>query len=311
MWDSPHGREVYKHRRRLINGILQKHLGKPWNAVWKELQAKVHGLQGETTKDLINWYVEYETWLENGVVMKQGMWGPEPVRASRYGTRMAYYVDPTDYTLKALKAYSYKKDYTLPEELPCKAADAKYVRNGNTWFQVSFTPEQLKLIKTGKVLDASRKREDYDKRANSGDEVARCYSKKVEVAHFTNHRGFPPRWQWRYCLQDWKQMLEDNLGKTHDEVLHAATTLPRIHHYGLTKEAIQIEQLLLIWVGNGGKKDNWTPYIWKNGCLAVNPQPDNFKETMKLRPTVRAVNSKELDQIRTQVEEIKSHEDTE
>jgi len=308
LWDSPHGREVHKTRRRLINGILQKNTGKPWSFAWKELQTKVKGFYGETTRDLINWYVEYETWLENGVVMKQGMWGPEPVRVSQYGDRMTYYVDPADYTLKVMHADPQRPTPKVPEELPCKNLNSKYVRNGSTWFEVTFTPEQMKIIKTGRVLDADRYRENYDKEANSGDAVRKACAKKVEVSHLTNHRGFPPRWNWRYCLHDWKALLDQHLGQTTEAVFKAAEQLPRIYVHGLQKEPIQLGQLINYWVGTNPKQETWTPYLWDNNRLVVNPHQDQFKETMVLKPTVRPIGGKELDRIKAQIKQLQSYE---
>ena len=317
LWDSPHGRDDSKLRRRHIMGLLQKHLGQPWSLVLKELQTKVRGTEGETTRSLIDYYVDYETWMENGKVMRQGLWGPAPVEAA-YGNREAYYVDPITRTLQLKKRDPRKPAFRIPEEMPSKRPGEKYMRQGNFWYRVFFSESQLEMLKRGKNVTPKRKTTYwFDKKpqvSNKGAELVSQESRVLQVTHKTDHRGFPASWRWGYYLHDWKQVMEANLGNSYDAVIEALNQLPVIYKRGFMSEVYPVEELICFWARNSRLVNptvKWTPYVFNNGVLETNPVPDEFTESMTLRPTVLQVGGKELDRIKAAVDRLRQEAEEE
>ena len=193
LWDSRHGRDDSKLQARLIDGILKKNVGQPWVVALKELHAKVKGLRGERTMDIIGWRVEYDTWMENGQVMAMGWGGPEPIRAA------TFYIDPITRILCHRQPRKNIGPFQVPEEMEGEEPGERYIRTGAGWYRVRFTLEQLKTLQTGKVSKREKTwhagaRHRREQKLIRGSDVINQESRTVHVTHQTDHCGFPANW---------------------------------------------------------------------------------------------------------------------
>ena len=307
------GATNYKIRHRLILGILHKHLGEPWTKVWRELQQKVKPVGNETIAEIVSRSIDYETWLEGNEVWCQGALGPEPVR--NYSCRYrCYYVCPTKRVVMAVPSDTSKAEFQIPEELPSKRPGEKYMRNGDTWFRVGFTPDQMNTMKLGESRLSNVKYRRYKSEPNLGAPLEAKETRSLRLTHTTDHRGFPPQWRWSYYGVEWKQALDRCIGGTLEDVLAEVAKLPNIYKHGFNREVYDINELLRYWVNNHDflvPDIKWSPYSWRNGLLEKNIELDKHTETLVFTPIALQVGGKELEAIRRQIKHLRDeHENS-
>jgi hypothetical protein len=312
LWDSRHGRDDSKLQARLIDGILKKNVGQPWVVALKELHAKVKGLRGERTMDIIGWRVEYDTWMENGQVMAMGWGGPEPIRAA------TFYIDPITRILCHRQPRKNIGPFQVPEEMEGEKPGERYIRTSAGWYRVRFTLEQLKTLKTGKVSKREKTwhagaRHRGEQKLIRGSDVIDQESRTVHVTHQTDHRRFPANWQWRHYAHEWKEVMDASIGCNQEAVMAKLSVLPAIPDTRKAQSnppACPLEYLASSWIlnveGSRNVSVKWAPYRFnRQGLLDVNPEPDNFELQITVKPSVQPLGGKPLARLKAKIEKMR------
>jgi hypothetical protein len=308
LWDSSHGEAYNKHNDCLIYGILKKHLGKPWAGALKELDAKVKGLRGERTHELIKWVIKFDTWMEDGKIMCYGLWGPEILRPCRYHNQEGFFVHPASQTVERIIAPHYAGPFIVPQSFPGVEPGEQFLRAGNVWYSVRFSKDQLKTIREGKVLKVDKCR---DVSIENGSQLARAETRTLVVMHQTSHRGYPANWPWTEYVGIWKQTLDRNLGQSEDDVLIELCGMPAIYETRSLSQGrtpYDLNTLTARWVlnlTNPGKKPvpKWAPYrLNRARKLEVNPEKDRFEQRIDIRPVVQPLGGKALARVKAKIE---------